>query len=203
MKKHTENDRLPTWGYRLLRPVLAPIFKLYYHPKIENKEFIPIDGPIIFAGNHLHILDQCLVIISTKRVVHYMAKREYFDGPFAWFFKLTGVIRVDRAIHDDEAKELALNVLNRHRALGIFPEGTRNKTEEILLPFKLGTVSLAQKTGATIVPFAITGDYKFRSKNLTITFTEPFKVSEHDDILKANRTLENKIRNILEKRRDM
>ncbi len=197
MKEKQKTKKLPEWGYRLLRPILSPLFKLYYKPKIVNREVIPESGPIIFAGNHKHILDQCLVIISTKRVVHYMAKREYFDGPFAWFFKMTGVISVDRAIHDEVAKQLALDVLKEKKALGIFPEGTRNKTDELLLSFKKGAVKMAAKTGATIVPFAIKGDYKFRKGNLRIVFGEPLKIGTDENLNDANDTLRNRIANIL------
>lgn len=180
----------PVWGYKLLKPILSPLFKFYYNPKIFNREVIPKEGPILIVGNHMHIMDQCSVIVSTKRVVHYMAKREYFDGKFAWFFKITGCISVDRSIHDASAKESALNILKSGGAVGLFPEGTRNKTEEFLLPFKMGTVSMAQKTGATIVPFGVTGDYKFRSKNLTVRFGEPFKVEKGESLEVANKRLE-------------
>ncbi|HBA37236.1 MAG TPA: 1-acyl-sn-glycerol-3-phosphate acyltransferase, partial [Firmicutes bacterium] len=158
--------RKPEWGYRLLKPILGPIYKFYYRPKIINKELIPKDGPILIVGNHKHIMDQCSVIISSKRVIHYMAKKEYSEGKFAWFFKITGCIFVDRSIHDEEAKSSAIDILKSGGAVGLFPEGTRNKTDKFLLPLKMGTVSMAQKTGATIVPFGVTGDYKFRSKNL-------------------------------------
>ena len=47
-----------------------------------------------------------------------------------------------------------------------------------MLPFKFGTVSMAKKTNATIVPFGLTGNYKFRSKNLTIRYGTPFKVGD-------------------------
>ena len=110
------------------------------------------------------------------------AKKEYFDGKFAWFFKLAGCIPVDRSIHDDAAKAAALEVLNLDGAVGLFPEGTRNKTnDKFLLDFKFGTVSMAQKTGATIVPCGLTGDYKFWSKNLMFRVGKPFKVSKNED----------------------
>lgn len=165
--------------YKISKIVLGPIFRLYYNPKIVGKEKIPKDGSIVIAGNHKHLFDQCLTIISTKRCIHYMAKREYFDNKkIAWFFKGTGCISVDRSKKDPKAKELALDVLKDNGAIGIFPEGTRNKTKELLLPFKYGAVSMAQKTDSYIVPFAITGDYKFRSKNLKITYGKPFKVNK-------------------------
>ena len=192
MKKKKLNE----WGYKLLKPILVPIFKFYYRPKVYNKEVIPKSGPVLIVGNHKHIMDQCLAIISTKRVIHYMAKKEYFDGKFAFFFRMTGCISVNRSIHDIEAKESALNVLKNNGAIGLFPEGTRNKTNDLLLPFKFGAVSMAQKTNATIVPFGITGDYKFRTKNLKIKFGTPFKVGDMS-LEDANKKLESIVRDIL------
>lgn len=167
------------FGYRLLTPLMRILFRLYYNPIILNKEVIPKGGPILIVGNHKHIFDQCLTIMATKRTIHYMAKKEYFDGKMAWFFKFVGCISVNRSIKDTEATNRALEILNNGGAIGLFPEGTRNKTKDVfLLPFKFGTVSMAKKTNATIVPFGITGDYKFRSKNLTIKYGKPFKVGD-------------------------
>ena len=178
-EQNNNNRELPNTGYKIFRGVLGPIFRFYYHPTVINKEVVPKEGPILICANHKHLYDQCGIIISTKRIIHYMAKKEYFDSAKTrWFFKAAGCISVNRQEHDDTAKNAALNVLNKNGAIGIFPEGTRNKTKEFLLPFKFGAVSMAKKTGATIVPVGITGDYVFRSKNLTIRFGEPFKVDD-------------------------
>lgn len=182
-------------GFRFLRFILAPIFKLYYNPTIIGKENIPKEGSILIVGNHKHLMDQCLAIISTKRVIHYMAKKEYFDGKFAWFFKLAGCIPVDRSKKDENAKNSGLEVLRNGEVLGLFPEGTRNRTENFLLPFKFGAVSMANKTDSYLVPFGITGDYKFRSKNLTIRFGKPFKAC--DDLEKANKKLEEEVTKLM------
>lgn len=192
------NKKLNCWGYKLFKPILGPIFKFWYNPTIINKEAIPIDGPILIVGNHKHIMDQCSVIVSTKRIIHYMAKKEYFDGKFAWFFKAVGCISVDREAHDGVAKNQALEVLENNGAIGLFPEGTRIKTKEkLLLDFKYGTVSMAQKSGATIIPYAISGDYKFRSKNLMIRFGKPFKVKENEDLETSNSKLYKEIEGLL------
>ena len=122
-------------------------------------------------------MDQCAILLSTKRMVHYLAKKEYFDGKFKWFFKMAGCIPVNRSIKDIEASNRAINILKKKQAIGLFPEGTRNKTDDFLLPFKFGAVSLAKKTNAYIVPVGITGDYKFRSKNLVTIIGKPFKVN--------------------------
>ena len=265
------------WVYRIGKILLSPIYKLWFNPKIYGKENIPKEGPIIIAGNHVHLMDQCNMIIATKRCIHYMAKKEYFDskykeGKFAWFFKSTGCIPVDREKKDEDAKEKALEVLRNNEVLGIFPEGTRNKIKESrikelyeeyaedtmkyeefykkmkknktslidyleylknmkfitkdefldnifdadaflkdmllnhrltyeeyyehsLLPLKFGAVSMAYKTNALIVPYAITGTYKFRSKDLTITFGKPF--SPDSDLEKANQRLDYEIKELM------
>ena len=184
-------------GYSLLTPIMRVLFRFYYNPKIINKEVIPKEGPILIVGNHKHIYDQCLTIMATKRVIHYMAKKEYFDGKMAWFFKLVGCIPVDRSIKDHNATDKALKVLNSGGAIGLFPEGTRNKTKDVfLLPFKFGTVSMAKKTNATIIPFGLTGDYKFRSKNLTIRYGTPFKVGDMD-LEDANKKLYEEVERLM------
>lgn len=133
--------------YRTGRLILGPIFKWYYKPTIIGKENIQKDGAILIVGNHKHLYDQCLTIISTKRFVRYMAKKEYFDNKkTAWFFKAVGCISVDRKNHDSKAKKLAIETLKENGAIGLFPEGTRNKTKEFLLPFKFGAVSMAQNS---------------------------------------------------------
>ena len=184
-------------GYKFFRAILGPLFKLWYNPKIINKEYLNVDGPIVIVGNHKHVYDQCLTIISTKRVINYMAKKEYFDGKLAWFFKAAGCIPVNRQIKDTNATNKALEILKNGGAIGLFPEGTRNKTKEFLLPFKFGAVSMAKKTGATIIPFGLTGDYKFRSKNLTARFGKPFKIDDME-LEEANKKLYETIKSLME-----
>lgn len=185
-------------GYRIFRAILGPIFKFWYTPKVINKEYLNVKGPVIIAGNHMHLYDQCITIVSTKRVINYMAKKEYFDDKkVAWFFKAAGCIPVNREIKDIDATNAALEVLKNGGAIGIFPEGTRNKTDAFLLPFKFGAVSMAKKTGATIIPFGLTGDYKFRSKNLTARFGKPFKVDDMD-LEEANNKLFNEVKSLME-----
>lgn len=270
-------------GFKIFKSILGVIFTCYYRPKYLNKEVIPKEGPIIVCGNHIHLFDQCLPILATKRMLHYMAKKEYFDGPFAWFFKAAGCISVDREHHGGTSKEIAEKVLNKKWALGIYPEGTRNSlaskeeklkeayeylkedmsltkfkkiikkqmtllsqyeflktlyndnviTKEefkkalldldnyliklvkenkiskdtykdtLLLPVKFGTVSLASKTNATIVPYAITGKYQFLNNKLTIKFGKTFKVSKEDNLEEVNKKLQNEIKNIILESKDI
>ena len=164
--------------YGFLRPFLSTLFKLWYHPKIVGKENISRQGRLIIAGNHIHIFDAILVGASTKRRLYSLAKKELFKSGFGFFFRAVGCIQVDRENKNEEAKKMAIECLNEENILYIAPEGTRNKTDKVLLDFKYGAVSLAKKTNSKIVPYAITGDYKFRSKNLKIVFDKPIELND-------------------------
>ncbi len=193
MSKKPEDQEL---GYKMLTPLMRAAFKLYYSPRIIGAEKIPADSAIVIAGNHKHVYDQCLTIMATKRVIHYMAKKEYFDGKLAPLFRAAGCIPVDRSRRDFSSAMSAMKVLKKEGAIGIFPEGTRNKTDEFLLRFKSGAVSMAKRADAYIVPFGLTGDYKFRSKNLTIRYGEPFKVGDMS-IEEANEKLYREVERLM------
>lgn len=164
--------------YKITRPIFTFVFKLYYNPIIVNKEYIPTKGPAVIAGNHKHALDPILVDVCTKRVVHTLAKKELHDGIFGCFFRAVGTIPVDLiAKRNKESLASSIEYLSSGSLINISPEAKRNYTNEILLPFKPGAVVMAQRTNCEIIPYAITGDYKFRSKNLKITFGSPLNVS--------------------------
>ncbi len=192
MKKPEEREI----GYKFLTPFMRPLFRFFYTPKIIGAENIPQDCALVIAGNHKHVYDQCLTIMATKRVIHYMAKKEYFEGKLAPFFRLVGCIPVDRSRKDFSSAMSAMRVLKDGGAIGIFPEGTRNKTEDFLLKFKTGAVSMAKKSDAYILPFGLTGDWKFRSKNLTVRFGKPFKVGDMT-VEEANRKLYHEVESLM------
>lgn len=185
--------------YQMLRIIGTPLFKLWYNPKVINKEVIPKNGAFIVCGNHLHFLDQFPVVISTKRTIHWLSKKEYFEGRHKWFYKSVGCISVDRESHDGKAKRKALKYLKKGEAIGLFPEGTRNKTNEELLEFKKGAVKMAIDANVPIIPFARVGKFKFRSKDLTLIFGEPIYMKKDDDIDEANNRLREEILNLLYK----
>lgn len=183
--------------YIIFRPIFTFIFKLYYNPTIINKEFIPKKGAAVIAGNHKHALDPILVGVCTKRVIHTLAKKDLHDGKFGWFFRAIGTIPVDlKAKHNKQALTTAIEYLNRESLINVSPEAKRNYTQEILLPFKVGAVVMAQRTNCKVIPYSITGDYKFRSKNLKITFGKPLDVSKMT-IEEANELLFEKVKKLL------
>lgn len=188
--------------YKIIRFIGRPLFKLIYKPNVIGKENIPNKGKVVLAGNHTSALDAAFMVLIPNRIVHTLAKKELFNSKIGnAFFRSMGCIKVDRSVHDENAKNEAVDVLNNDGVIGIFPEGTINKTNDIILPFKYGAVSFAKKTNALIVPFCITGKYKIFRKSITIEYGKPYNVI--DELDKENKILENKIKEMIVKRRNI
>ena len=133
--------------YQVLRPITNIVTDVIYRPKIYNKELIPKKGAIIFAGNHLTDMDQVIIIKATKRSVRFLTKTELYHGVLGKVLKLYDTIPVDRDNKENnKSMEISEGALRNGQAINIFPEGKRNRTDNILLPFKYGAVSLAKKT---------------------------------------------------------
>ena len=151
--------------YKLLIP-LDKLFMKLYRPTYIGKENIPKEQSVILAGNHTSKLDPLLLMSSTNRCIHFLAKIELFKGIKKIFFKNVGIIPVDRKRKNPEAINLANKYLEDNKVIGIFPE-------------------------STIITFSITKKYKLFKKSVTICFDKPYKVK--DDIEKENKILEEKV----------
>ena len=184
--------------YRLLKPIYTVLLKILFRPQIIGKENIPEDGALIFAGNHKHAVDPTMVMMSTNRVVHYMAKEELFKGIHGWLFNKIGLIKVYRRKSNPQAVIEAEKILKNGGTVGIFPEGTRNRSKEELLKFRHGTVAIAQKTNTLILPFAIKGKYKLFRKGVILEFGKTIDVLKMD-LEEANEYLRNEVLNLLRK----
>lgn len=149
---------------------------------------------MIVACNHPGHHDPIIILSRLNRNPHFLAKIELFDGPFGWFFKHLGLIRVDRDKHDSGLK-VAEQALEGGHVVAIFPEGTTKfKKVNQLLPFKYGAVKLAMATGTPILPVAIIGRPRplwfGRAK---VKFGKPYTIPANTTIDQANHDLEQKI----------
>lgn len=180
------------WFYRFARPIIKTFVKLVYRPTIVGKEYIPENGGVVLAGNHTNYFDSILLISCTKRTIHFLGKKELFEGKFRWIFKNMAIIPVNRQQKDPNALNTAIETLKDKKVIGIFPEGTINRTEDVTMPFKYGAVKMCMETKSTMVPFVISGKYRPFRKGLRIEFFKPYKLK--NDIEKEN----NKLRSIVE-----
>ena len=167
--------------YRFMRPIVKLFTNTFLRPTYQGLENIPEEGGYVFAGNHTHIMDPLLLISSNKRSVHFLAKIELWKFPKNIIFDNLGLIPVNRQKGDKKALEAARDCLRNGSIIGIFPEGTTIKDENVvLLPFKFGAVKMAADTNSYIVPFAISGKYKLFSKNLKIKYGKPIKIDKNN-----------------------
>lgn len=182
--------------YSGIKKVLNVPFKLLYNPVINGLENIP-RSPYILAGNHKSMLDIVLLMTSIDDEVHFMAKKELFDNfLIKKIFEKMGAFPVDRDGTDIGALKTAFSILKNNEVLGIFPEGTRNKTDEILLPFKDGVTRIAAKTKTLIVPFGIAGKYKRNS--LFLNIGSPIEMNDYDKNIRTE-VLEESVKKLIRK----
>ena len=186
--------------YKVVRPLLAGWFKLFFRPQYEGTENIPKQGKIILAGNHTNFFDCFLVGTSTKRCVHYIAKAELMKGIGKHIFTGLGIIPVDRSSVSSGLHTLnvAKEYLDDGKLVAIFPEGTINRTDDIMMPFKGGAVKIALDSSTKIVPFAITGKYTMFKKNVKIKFMPAMEI-ERGGLKAANQKLYQTVRQELER----
>lgn len=189
-----ENKKL----YKFLKSIYSKLLKILYKPTAYGVKNIPEEGPIIFVGNHRHAFDPIVVMTHTNRIVHYMAKESLFKGIHGKIFENMGLIKVYRNKSNPMAVTEAEEILQKGGSVGIFPEGTRNRTSQELLKFRHGAVAIAKETNSKIIPFAIRGKYRLFRKGLTIEFGKPIDVSQME-IEEANDYIRNEVLNILRK----
>ena len=182
--------------YKIVRPFLYLYMKIKYNPVIINKEEIPKEGSIILAGNHTNNLDCLLLGYSTKRCIRFIAKDELVKGIKKYFFKAVGIIPVNRKIHDKSVIPKAVEILNNKEIIGIFPEGTINRTENDIIPFKKGAIKMSLESKSYIIPFAINGIYE--KNKISVIFGEKY-YPKTNDIEKETKELENKVKELIKK----
>ena len=175
--------------YTIVRPIASIYFKVLYRPKYIGLDNIPKSGRVVLAGTHTNNLDCLMLLSSTKRHIHFLAKIELFRGVKKIIFGNMGLIPVDRKNKTTNPLECANKYLNEEEVIGIFPEGTINRGSGPILPFKIGAVKMAHDTNSLIVPFVIKGKYKIFSKDLVIEFREGNIEGYKVEFLDANEDL--------------
>lgn len=157
---------------------------------IRGMENFPEHGPALIVINHLGDADAVLLGASIPTTIDGMGKIELNDerivGPI---FRAYGVIWVHRGRPDRRALRAALDALAEGRMLGLAPEG-RQSLIGGLEEGNEGAAFLAMKSGAPIVPIAMTGTEnenifghlkKWKRAPVTLTVGKPFHLLEQAD----------------------
>jgi 1-acyl-sn-glycerol-3-phosphate acyltransferase len=141
--------------YTVSKFIVWVYLKLFRSFEVKGQEYMPAYGPVILVANHVSNLDPPAVGVACPRRVHFMAKHELFINPVSgWFLRALGAFPVKRNTPDRAAFKQALNILKKGLVLGMFPEGTRNKSGE-LGPAQQGAAVLALRTQAILIPVGV------------------------------------------------
>ncbi|WP_084509211.1 lysophospholipid acyltransferase family protein [Nocardia pseudovaccinii] len=151
------------WYWLIRYSLLGPLW-LLGRPKIEGLQHVPKDGPVIIAANHLAAIDSLYLAVVLRRRVTFLAKREYFTGTGLrgrfnrWFYTSCGQVPVDRCggTAAQDALRAATRILESGGIWAIYPEGTRSPDGRIYRG-RTGTLRVAVKTGAPVIPVALSG----------------------------------------------
>lgn len=151
---------------------------LLFPIKVIGKKNLPKKQGYVLTCNHYSNYDAPMIDIKLGRKIRFLAKKELFKKKFpAFFLKQFGAFPIDRGTTDVKAFKFAIKTIKDNHILGIFPEGTRNKSgSSEMQEAKSGAIVFASKTGAPIVPMVMTRPINFLRRT-TLLIGEPFFVN--------------------------
>lgn len=174
---------------------LGPIARMRIRPTAQGLENIPREGGGIIAANHLAVIDDALLPITSPRMIHFMGKAEYFEGKGLkgrfkkWWFTSVGVFPVDRSGGSKSLGALAhaREIIEDGHLFGIHVEGTRSPDGR-LYKGHTGAARLALETGCPIIPTAIIGTREIQkpgqsipaSGKTSVIYGEPIQVERKE-----------------------
>lgn len=170
------------WGFRVVAWISG------VQLTVIGEENVPKDEPVLYVCNHRSYFDIVLTYIRVPRPTGYIAKKEMLRIPLLsnWMKNLHCQF-LDRDNIKEGLKTIltAIELVKKGISICIFPEGTRNKVDE-MMPFKEGSLKIAEKSGCAIVPMAITNSAeifenhvpKIKKTNVILEYGKPFYVKD-------------------------
>jgi len=147
----------PDVAWAIGRPTIGLAGALASRLKVYGKDRVPPTGGCVVASNHFSWLDPVVLGVASPRVVYYMAKMEAHRVPgFGAFIRAFGCFPVRRGESDREAVRTMRRIVADGHALGLFVEGTRQRSG-VPGDVQPGAAMVALQESAPIVPVAIHG----------------------------------------------
>jgi 1-acyl-sn-glycerol-3-phosphate acyltransferase len=148
------------WG--VSRPTLGLILRLLAPLRTYGSERVPRRGGVVLALNHFSWLDPPAFGAACPRNIFYMAKSEIHGVPgLGPLIRGFGAFAVRRGQSDRDAVRLARGVVAEGNALGMFVEGTRQRSG-VPGEAKPGAAMVALHEQVPVVPAAIHGSQTWR-----------------------------------------
>jgi 1-acyl-sn-glycerol-3-phosphate acyltransferase len=167
-------------SWALGRPTIGALTTLASRLRVYGKERVPIEGGIVVASNHFSWLDPVVLGIASPRVLYYMAKIEAHRVPgLGGFIRGFGCFPVRRGESDRDAVRTMRQIVADGHALGMFVEGTRQRSG---VPGEVqpGATMVALQEDVPVVPVAIHGTQAWRPGNfapVSLAWGEPMTLA--------------------------
>jgi len=182
-----------------LRSIMYFLFSRLTRLNVIGLDKVPLTGGVLLAVNHFSRLDPPLVFALVERddLTALVADKYKKTPVISWLVRMVDGIWINREGADLHAMREARDYLRAGGLLGIAPEGTRSRTGG-LIAAKDGVAYLADKSGAVVIPAAISGTdsavwrlLTLRKPSLIIQFGDPVDLlpltrGDREAILKRN-----------------
>lgn len=160
------------------RPAMGGPTALMSRLRVYGKERIPRSGGIVLAYNHFSWIDIPAFGWASPRSVYFLAKAEAHAVPLGGaYLRLFGSFGVNRGESDREAVRRMRDVVRAGHALGVFVEGTRQRSG-VLGPVQPGAAMVALQEDVPVVCAAIYGSHEWKPGNfkpVSIAYGEPLR----------------------------
>jgi 1-acyl-sn-glycerol-3-phosphate acyltransferase len=180
--------RRAVFFYRFAVAVVRLILPLQMRLRVAGAARCPRTGPLIIVANHLGLLDPAPIAVAVPRTIRILAKSEVFGWPLVGgMARWARIVSVRRGASDREPLRQLEAVLAQGGCILLQPEGTYAKSPHPvgLLPFKTGAAFLAARSGAIVLPIALTGSERvwhpargwrpWHRPRVAVTFGMPYR----------------------------
>lgn len=160
------------------RPTIGTAVKLASRLRVYGGERVPREGGLVIACNHFSWIDPAALGAGCPRTVYYMAKIEAHRVPgLGQLIRTFGTFSVRRGESDREAVRMMRQIVRDGLALGLFVEGTRQRSG-VPGTVQPGAAMVALQEDVPIVPVAIHGSQTWRAGNfhpVSLAWGEPMR----------------------------
>jgi 1-acyl-sn-glycerol-3-phosphate acyltransferase len=158
------------------RLTIGSLVRLFAPLRVYGRERVPRDGGVVLAFNHFHWLDPPAFGAASPRTVYFMAKAEaHRIAGLGQLIRAFGTFSVRRGESDREAVRMMRTIVRDGHALGLFAEGTRQRSG-VPGEVKAGAAMVAVQESVPVVAAAIHGTQDWRIGNfhpVSVAWSEP------------------------------
>ena len=174
---------------------------------VIGEENVPKDKAVLYVGNHRSIFDIVLTYPRVPNPTGFISKKEILKVPSlnVWMIFMDCLFLDRKDIR--KGLEMVLTAIDKVKngiSIFIYPEGTRNKTDNPLCEFHKGSFKIAQKSGCPIIPVVVNHTEEIlekhmpfiRSTKVVIEYCKPIVISELSK--EDQKNIDQYVKNIIE-----